>query len=869
MAKKLDPLSTDIYDITQSVIDLQKEMFTGLDSSTLSVGINGYLASIFATQLQNSVIVASELGNEIIPSKAKFEKNIIAHAIIQNITDLNATPALIPVMFGMAVEDIEENMVSDTFRFDRTSKIFINNMEFHFQYDIIIRKNINVNGQIIYSAIYDMGKKNPLSTISNPYIDSPIIQVYGGQKFLFFVCELMQIKLNTVQSKIITSTPIENKIFEFNYDEQLAAFAITVTENGKSTELTPVFEGIGVDYTITDFCYYSFIDQRHIRVTFDSASYLPQLNALVEAEIWTTSGEEGNFDYNESCQTILSSDNYGYRNIPIRLLIMAPSSGGVDKKSIDELRKMIPKEALSRGSISNATSLQNYFNMINTDKNILHIQKKVDNQFERTYYSYLVLKDKYDNVIPTNTINIRLNKSQFQASFNKKFVLLPGTAILLDKASGYGTIVDPDTMDVLDDKDRFLYILPMMIVMTDDPLYISYYSTIINRTIFSDFTYINTECPVQFVAPSVTWKRELTTDRNKYKMVIPMTQNILTDYRMMIFDATSNTLKTNNMRVFVVFYNSDSKGTPYGYVEASLLDYKYGQFHFDYGIELETSDQIDTKNRIRIENMILPGTDNMAYGYVTPNMKAEVYVCAKFGTSYGLNGLENIVPDLEGYSLTNMFTLNGGVDFYTSYTDTIKSIVVHKKYQDVSVFNDGYVIKSVPVVRYSYADEEDSMQNFMNELAIKKVYIDKARYILENNFEIDFKLFNTYGPSTIYTIDEEGEKPIGRVNLTLRFRLKLVQSSDQYTKQFIIKDVKDIIEDLNSLSSLHIPNLITTITNKYRNEIEYFEFLGFNDYGPGYQHLYRHDPEVVDTVPEFLTVHTNEDKTPDILIEMG
>ena len=79
----------------------------------------------------------------------------------------------------------------------------------------------------------------------------------------------------------------------------------------------------------------------------------------------------------------------------------------MDAKSTDELRKLIPKEALSRGSITNTTTLINYFNMINqSNNNRIEIQTKVDNQFDRAYFAYLVLKDKYNNVIPTNTINI-------------------------------------------------------------------------------------------------------------------------------------------------------------------------------------------------------------------------------------------------------------------------------------------------------------------------------------------------------------------------------------------------------------------------------------------------------------------------------
>ena len=166
-------------------------------------------------------------------------------------------------------------------------------------------------------------------------------------------------------------------------------------------------------------------------------------------------------------------------------------------------------------------------------------------------------------------------------------------------------------------------------------------------------------------------------------------------------------------------------------------------------------------------------------------------------------------------------------------------------------------------------DDEDCIQEFIDELNYKKVYIDNALYVLENNFTIDFKLFNTYGPSKIYSLDSKGENMVSRVNLTLNFRLRLIQSTDSYTVNYIIKDIKDILEDLNDISSLHIPNLITTITNTYRNSVEYIEFLGINGYGPGVQHLYKNETDDVSIVPEFLTVHTNEDLSPDINIELA
>ena len=216
-----------------------------------------------------------------------------------------------------------------------------------------------------------------------------------------------------------------------------------------------------------------------------------------------------------------------------------------------------------------------------------------------------------------------------------------------------------------------------------------------------------------------------------------------------------------------------------------------------------------------------------------------------------------------------MYTIENGLNFFENFSDIVTSTAVDYDIESEYDVKQGFMIKSVPVIKLGYADDEPNLQEFISQLLYKKAYIDRGILLLENNFKIDFKLFNTYGPSRTYSLDDDGLHMIDRVNLTLNFEVKLTKASDKYTKQYIIKDIKNMIEDLNDLSSLHIPNLITEITNKYRpNSIEYIEFLGFNDYGPGVQHLYRNDYEDITIVPEFLTVHTREDLTCDINIRI-
>ena len=100
-------VSSDIYDITQTVLDLEKDYMEEESQDTLTLGTYGYLADILSRNIQNSIIVTSELGNELFPYKAKFEDNVIAHAIVQNITDINAKPATIRVFIGIPMSDVE------------------------------------------------------------------------------------------------------------------------------------------------------------------------------------------------------------------------------------------------------------------------------------------------------------------------------------------------------------------------------------------------------------------------------------------------------------------------------------------------------------------------------------------------------------------------------------------------------------------------------------------------------------------------------------------------------------------------------------------------------------------------------------------
>lgn len=880
-------LTTDIYDLVDSVQDIENRYIDDQDPETLALGIFGYLADIHATLLQNSAITAGELGNELFPQRAKFERNVINHAIYQCIEDINAVPAKISAIIGIFESDLFNYCVGDKLILDKEIPFGIDGIEFHLPYDVIIRRTTLPNNEIGYSAQYDMSRKNPLSEIVNPYLVAPFRQKYNNKDMIFFYISLMQVTHSTITKTTITNNAVENKTVLFEFENQLADFYVKVTEGETERYLTPVFEGMGLEQNLKeDFCYYSYADENHIKIRFDSLSYIPKINAKIEIILKTTLGAEGNFEFNKELYPVIGSDKYKYKSMLTVLRFASKSLGGLDRKSVEELRKILPKEALSRGSITCWQDLENYFNMMNTHLNRLIIQKRVDNQFERSYFAYMLMKDNFGNVVPTNTFDIDLADSDFDTHDNRKYVLKPGTFIQYKDIDTNRAIVVKRTdensakLDELEANDRtnFIYTCPFMMVITADPLHVSYYLNLVNTMGQTDFTYVNENALVQFICTNVRWYREYNNNPNSYFMEFAFTQNLDNGYELLTIDS-NNKIIMNKLKVYAVFYNDGKENVPYAYAEC-----KYNRMYdksgsaYRYKLEIKTQDVLSDDNRIYVTGLKRPGSTEDTQMLLTPHVGVKIYICTNFNDDYGVFGrydLDPIVPDLDDYTVCNMYTINGGLKLYENYSEIISSQVTDIQVEDIYTTHAGFHVMRVPCIRRSYATIESNLSNFVDNINYKKAYIDNALYILEDNFLIDFKFFNTYGPSRTYTLDRAGTQLIDRVNLTLEFELKLLQNSDKNTKEYILKDIKDTIEDLNDISSLHIPNLITDITTKYRESIEYLEFKGFNGYGPGIQHIYRQDYNVltgtqdVNMVPEFLTVHTDLDMTPNIKITLA
>ena len=1031
-------LSSDTYAIADAVNAL-KSQYVDEDEQTLSMGIYGYIGALETAKMQMNVQMASELSNEVFPNRAKYDKNVITHAILYGIDDIYAVPASLTAIICVKQSDIEKYSINDKFVIDRHSSIFISDTtedtdaqqyEFHPYYDIILSKVTINNNETIYTARYDNSITNNLSDIKNPYLNAPITMQYGGETYIGVQVKLCQVTLTTVEKKVITSNLIDNKTFIFEHEDQLADFIVEVVDGDKVTDLIPIYEG-GVVPTSGKFCYYTLLDDTRVRVKFERTSYTPTINSDIKVHMQTTKAYDGNFPYTKDAVfATLSSDEYGYKEIQSMVWIQTESANGLNAKSADELKTIIPKEALARGAITTEEDLNNFFNQLNSDDNKLLLAKKVDNQIEHTYYSHLLMKDDDSNIIPTNTIKLMARVCDMPVNGNGRFVIPAGAIIRYDANLQYGTLIHTDidednindfieddaynddseytgpevdtsglsdelkainndaksnivalqstdvtsddaetkletgiedyalTTEAVDESnpptqdssgenydtivmangidggegtgsvatltsndsvvtsttykvvDNITEVLPIdddgvvdfiYLVTDENPFeidqndhsifyytnpytivinagsrqYAAYYLCVVDESKYMNYKYINKNSDIQFICNYIDWYRKFITDNNKYKLDITVSQNVQQDIGL--YDEIKVTdengiqqtvVTTQKVKVIAILYKN---GAAYRYTEGNFISFDKNTYSFHFQFVLETKNVIlDTENNIRIENLGICGQDGFDYGYFAGNTAMNIYVLVQDGGGAGRYDIDQYVPGLKEYSVTNMFEVNEGIDFFVNYSGIMSSKL--EIIDSNNTMDQQYMITSLPVVGYQYSLNEERMDYFVNQLNYKKAYIDNANNKIWNPFNIDFKFFNTYGPSKLFTLDNY-QQTINRVNIQLNFRLKLSSSYDTNTVNLIKKYIKsDVIENLNGEDSLHIPNLITNVTNKFRESIVFFEFLGIDNYGPGVQHLYHSDEDYVDLVPEFINVNMiyNEDgsKTPDINIEV-
>lgn len=722
--------SADIYNSAEFVNEITKNFIEDVNEETLLMGTFGFMQSIFQEQISNSVRTMAEMSNEPFPTRARYDTNIYSHAVNTDILDIDAVPATIKCRVGFLEKELLKNMTDNTFIIDRDSSFFIEDKEFHLEFDVILRRtNINVGGnnQVIYTAQYDFSDDNLLAHIDSPYLDPPMIGKFSGDTYVWVTCDLRQYSVQKLYKKIITNNPIDNKTIEFTFENQLAGFDIQAFESNRTVRLIPMPDGKPTDDTY--YAYYEYLsstnlDNSTIRVKFDRTSYEPALNSEVLVRIYTTLGINGNFSYGQDYTIdMIQSSTFNYNNVPVLLWPISDSLGGLNRKSIKELKRIIPKEALARGSITSRADLEGYFNRLDSEFIRTKIYPRIDNQRDRAFSAFLLMKEN-NVVVPTNTIPTIVKDSDYVMNYNGRYVVKPGQIMFYRNSSARATYISKeeynywktvddyiysiktkeitldevpeefvkDVKESIDEKDsHFYYGSPFTTIINTEPhIYLSYYLMILSKKYPIEYNYINNNSILQFIGSSMQWERKYTETVNEeyvYHGSITLTQNVSADMGMIKLSEPEDKgdepeIIENNILTYLVIYDDEKQ--PIAYFPGYLGSYINSIFRYKYQFDIYTDDLISEENHIHLVNAYIPGGDINGEEYqrdvfVNAECEMEMFILAKFIdekgnlTTYGLGDkIGNIVSGLEDYSLLNSYNLKG-VQFFTNYTHIINS----------------------------------------------------------------------------------------------------------------------------------------------------------------------------------------------------
>lgn len=850
-----DIITPNIYKISKTISDLQNEFIDEVNEDVLVTSMFGFMHSALSEISQNQINLASAYGNESIHLLAKMDKTILTECISYSIKNVNAVPATMNVMIGMIKSELDSIMTMGKFRISKNCPIYIGKYEFRLEHDIVISKKEIPNKESVYTAIYDIESTNNITTIEDPIIDPPIQLVKNNDMFIFVNCILRQYTVKKEFKSVISNNILENKIIDFSFNESIADFEVIVIDgNGDKVKLTPIYEGLPITSSL--YCFYNWINSDTIRIKFDRDSYDPDRNATVQINIIETLGNEGNIEYvpkdeNDDIICSLTSDDIDYDNTSILVMPRSAASRGRDRKSMAVLKEMISREMLARGTITSDKDLDNYFNEIDSD-NRIKFEKKIDNQKRRVRFGYFLAKDSIGNIIPTNTVDIKIRRSEFDVDDkdNERLILNQGTPIVY--SSGEYCRIDRNFED---SKPKFVYASPFNIAINRNHLSTSHYLNIINDDYYTKFVYINQNAFEHFISKSISISK-INMEDKIYDISLSLSQNSNIDYNLIQLDDNDNII-SSKLYPILAFTPEGSK-TKY-YVRGTITSYDKNTFSYEVQFKMESGDSINTKNQIRLSNLFVKGTTDKASVFVDSEIDMELYIYADLGKDYG--NKEVLDPSIPNATLSDIYSISS-VKLFNNYSNVIKSLVNLAPGDE-----ETYILRGIPVFKKSYIDDIDKCLSVLNQINYRKSYIEDALDILEDSFEIDLKYYNTYGPSKVFKIGFN-ENSLNNVNIALTFRLRLYTGADINITSYIIQSIKSYVEDINNIrDDIHMSNLCTYIKDLYKDSIDFIEFVGVNGYDANYSYISKETTKIISETPEFLSINLKEDnESPDINI---
>ncbi len=871
---------TSIYGIKDFALnDVAPKFFDMVDVNQLNVGLIGYTTELVANTTEDTMNVIASYIKEMYPNQAQLPETLYNFASTLNISNLTATPAELNMTLFLSQKDIinmgEKKEEFYEFFLDSDLVIDIEGQEFMLDYDIRITARPYDNKHI-FTAQYILAFKNSLSDIKNPYIKTADVMV-NDQDYLALMVRMRRVNKEEVIETLISNDKINYPVINVTYENQLANFEVFYKPPG-ATEYTQLAKRLFGNIPIKNpFCFYRIKDEGVIELSFTIRDnyFQPEFNSELLIHIYTTNGEEGNFEeYKGSIIGVKAkSEVYDYNN---NLVLFASPQGeskyGKNMLTLEELRTLVIELRSTSGAYNVDNDLQLYFNNFeHANRNKVIFIKKRDDALERLFAGFSIFKDLNDNYYPANTLNMQLFPEQFDKYFEHSgsYILKPGkyfkyqnetTKDLLDMIDG---ITMKDELPVLD--DEFIYTNPFLMVLQTKPNSIALYLNSLHESIVLDYIYVNDRSIAQFICNTVKVRRNAMLGEDFYTITVTLVPS--TTLRQDIVNPDSREY-TGRLKILCTIEDNE---TEYAYLE---LPYKeYDNLFKTYTFEgvIQTNDFVTLTEKFSALNLKDLGTNNEENKLIPiRDCVINIHALFKFDDKVIPHKYQTI-PEYADYTLTNTYrTGTHRVNFITPM-DIIRARV---KFNPRALTPDSgdkkpfsMLFQSIPVAGAKELQNETAFYDFASLLYLQYDYLKGIMDKKTNNYGVDLKFFNTFGRSKHFTVGEgDTTQILDKVNLNLFIK---VFPTIGVIEDDLIRDlkifIKEYIEKINENynNSFYASNMIQEIENNFP-EVKYMKWMHVNNYDASVQAIENIavDSELLtkqekqNYVPEFLTMRT-------------
>lgn len=912
---------TSIFNIKEDLItQIAPKYFDNIKNlNELNIGLYGYTTEILGNTAKDSYNSIATLFKEMFITQAELPESIYEHALLFQLSNIFASPAQVSFTILIAEDAVINASTAATdymyFDIDSNAEFNIDGLVYMLDYDIRIMTK-NTSKGYVHAAQYIMNRTNSISKLLNPYISTSIyLNSENNKKYIMLDVVLHQVQKKTISDTILNNDILNLVTLNYTFDDSLANFEIFYQAPG-DTNYTQLKKRLYNTDKMTDpFCYYKLVDDNKLEISFpnDEKYFQPAYNSNIMIELYTTKGSEGNFDvYSGSNVNVIGkADKYeSNRGIVFIGSVTGSAYGGGDRITIDELKNETMKSYATIDSFTTSSDLNIYF------ENVVHkyvnsricFMKKRDDAFERLYGSFILFKDNDKNIVPTNTLDIRLYSKDISTTIvqTHRNVIQAGLLYEYVQGSDSAYVKVCDDIKITDDLDpyektKFLYINPFLTIVGTDPLSVGFYLNTVDDIL--PVTHIN--LPVisiyQFIIDNIKVSRNALIGEDEYTFIVEMAPTATLPEEPMTLIREDTKVEPTD-RVFVNEYDGykyidkgilkvvvelkDSAGAARLYIDLDFVG--FDRYNYKFKGYLKTNDYISIGHAIQIiegfkhvdtfspdgDPVLIPATNcvgNVYALYKNPEISPDEIPTHQFQR----------FPELTEYTLTNQYeiTENESINFVRAI-DEIRSNVEYVMREDNGSY--GFKLNAVPLVKANYLKLPGKRDAFVKNFKQVYDYIQTANERLTNNFHIDMKFFNTYGTSLHYYIANMVDSHIDKINMSLTIDVKWeISANEDAQNQELIDFIKTFIEDvdINNQTSpnFYFSSLIHAAKEKF-SKLKYMVIQGINDYDAEVQvlesdvnesNIIQGVIETSDVVPEFLNVEmiiSGENQTPQIHI---